>query len=378
MDSILLLSIFLVFVTALVGSFLQRRRRDRVLAELQDYHAIARMQNGERVWGRMEVYPNGLELRFSQPYQNHRGHLATSYILFRDSIEQLQCLYRYNSELSPSNQARRERELRRTHSPGWWRIALRRAQNFMNTFRDAINESMGMLLTRMKGTSSMSLFRTQDERLKKIGSQALGVVGNAYDPILERYLGKRVIVELQTPEGEKEEYAGLLREYSQAWLSVFDCRTRETNRLPLGDHLRLSLQRDLDFWMRVERSERNADHLILQLRLTSFSEQALFCKSIETGSYQFPINHQLENGETAEFRLDDLPFDKLDASCRDRLPIEFSLIAPERLADADKEADSPTSAMTSCLPDVELLIESEREVDVFAPRTLAVLRHGSV
>lgn len=377
MDTILLLSIFLVFLTALIGSFMQRRKRDKVLGELQGFHAVARMQNDERIWGRMEVYPNGLELVYAQPFQNHRGNLAASYIFFRDSLEHLQSLYRFHSELTPENQRRRQKEIQRTHSPGVIRIMLRKTQNFFNTFRDAINESMGMLLTRMKGTSSMSLFRTQDDRLKKISAEALGAVGNAYDPILERYIGKPVVVEVAKSSGEKEEYAGLLREYSQAWLSIFDCRIREQTQLPLGDPLRLSIQRDLDFWIHVEPSKKLPGHFEMRLRMQCFSEAVIYCKRIEGGDFQFPIESHLRKGESFECVLEDIPEALVAAPQASSWPVEFTLIAPERLASAG--ADSVANALSATgLPDLLLLIESEREVDIFAPRTLAVVRHAGV
>ena len=375
MDTILLLSIFLVFITALIGSFLQRRKRDKVLADLQGFHAVARMQNDDRIWGQMEVYANGLELVYAQPFQNHRGHLTTSFILFRDGIDQVQSLYRFHSELTPENQQRRAKEIELTQNPGILRIVLRRVKNFLNTFRDAINESMGMLLTRMKGTSSMSLFRTQDDRLKKFGSEALGSVGNAYDPILERYIGKPVVVELATASGEKEEYAGLLREYSQAWLSVFDCRVREETRLPLGDPLRLSIQRDLDFWIHVDHSKQQPGHFDMKLRIQCYSSQVIYCKQIEGGDFQFPVDSYLRKGETFECILEAIPEALMAQHKKDVWPVEFALIAPERLASMAENNVSTTVSDTG-LPNLELVIESEREVDIFAPRTLAVLRHG--
>ncbi len=57
MDTILLLSIFLVFITALLGAFIQRRKRDRVLADVAEQlgHGVhvrlvaVAAQNAERV-----------------------------------------------------------------------------------------------------------------------------------------------------------------------------------------------------------------------------------------------------------------------------------------------------------------------------------------
>ncbi len=373
MDTILLLSIFLVFITALVGGYLQRRRRDKVLADLQDFHAVTRMRDNSKIWGRIEVYANGLELLYAKPFQNHRGNLTTSYIMFRNSIEQVLAIYRFHTELSPENQQRRWKEIEQTRNPGAFRIALRHTGNFLNTFRDAINESMGMLLTRMKGTSSMSMLQSQDERLKKFGTEALGAVGNAYDPIMERHIGKQVVVELQTGADDKEEYTGLLREYSQAWLSVFDCRINEETRLPLGDELRLSLQRDLDFWIKLERSEDAPSGLSLSLRLESFSEQVIRCKKIVGEGYCYTLNTEIRKGETREWVLNDIPETLLAVVNRDSLPVEGMLIAPERRA-GEKMV---TQDIEQHLPDLFLVMESERQVDVFLPRTSAVLRHAS-
>jgi hypothetical protein len=94
MDNILILSIFLVFITALVGSFFQHRKRDRVLTEFQDYQIILQLQEDQKVWGRMDVFPNGLELHYARPYKNNHGNSITSYILFSADVEQIVALLR--------------------------------------------------------------------------------------------------------------------------------------------------------------------------------------------------------------------------------------------------------------------------------------------
>lgn len=377
MDTILLLSIFLVFATALIGGFMQQRRRDRVLINLQDYHATVRLQDGSRIWGCMKIYPGGLEMVYAKPYQNHRGNIATSFIMFRDGVEQIDSIYRFQNELTPENQRRRCEEIEHTRNPGLIRILLRRVRNFLNTFRDAINESMGMLLTRMKGTSSMALFQTQDERLKKIGSEALGVVGNAYDPILEHHIGKRVIVELRKETGDKREFAGFLREYSQAWLSVFDCRIHEEQRLPLGDDLRLSIQRDLDFWIRLDSKAGMPGGITLSLKVRNYSDHVIHCKQIAGDNYQHTLDARLHKGDELQWVLNDLPDPVTTSIDRNALPIDIAFIAPERDPEAPRATGADAKAATVILPDLDIVFDYVREADVFVPRTRAALRHAS-
>ena len=289
-------------------------------------------------------------------------------------MAEIEGLFRVHGELTQDNQQRREKEIEKTRNPGMVRVLSRRTQNFMNTFRDAINESMGMLLTRMKGTSSLSVFKTQDERLKKIGSNALVAAGNSFDPILERHLGKPVVVELQTESG-KVEYAGLLREYSQSWLSLFDCTISLQNRFLLSDDLRLSLQRDMDFIIHV--SEEANSQLLLKLSIHCYSEQGIFCQSVEGKDYRFELNQQLAQGESESWELTAIPQELWQAFDRQMLPCQIRLIAPERM-DRVENVGSVNSAQRMCLPNVHLLLANTCAADVFIPRGLAVMRHSGV
>ena len=54
--------------------------------------------------------------------------------------------------------------------------------------------------------------------------------GNAYDPILERHIGRHVVLEVQSPEGETLEYVGVFREYSSDYLEVMDVTLEDEGR----------------------------------------------------------------------------------------------------------------------------------------------------
>lgn len=376
MDTILILSIFLVFFTALIGSFVQRRKRDRVLADLDGFHTSVKLKDDTQIWGRMSVFPNGLELVYARPYKNHRGHINTSYILFRDSMDSIAAIYRYHSELSPVNQKLRLQEVRRISKPGLWRRFYRHLFNFFNTFRDAINESMGMLLTRMKGTSTSILFKTQDERLRKIGAQALGAVGNAYDTILERYIGRRVVIELTPDNGEKEEYCGVLKEYSPSWIAILDCHIADKNSLPLADIERLQLQRDMEFKLSVATSEKAMNGIEFSIKIRSHSEQPIRIKQIQSNDYQHVIDTTLNKGESLELTLNDLPRESIAEIDTEQLPCELILTAPGQQTDSDKSANQENPAPCT-IPALHLHYESIREVDIYVPRTVGTVRHGA-
>jgi small nuclear ribonucleoprotein (snRNP)-like protein len=375
MDTILLLSIFLVFASALVGAFVQRRKRDRVLTDLDEFHVTARLKDGTLVWGRAIIYPNGIELVYSRPYQSQGGHINTSFIMFKDAVENILALYRYHTELSADNQVRRRKEVRRATRPGLLLRSARHLRNFINTFRDAINESMGMLLTRMKGAGASMLFTTQEERLKKLGTSALGAVGNAYDAILERYIGRRVVVELQSQGGTREEYCGVLKEYSPAWIALLDCRMDEERKLPLADAARLRMQRDMDFWITLEHSADADNGVSMSLRIENHTDEPLYLSHLETDEYRYPLDVSLASDEAHTWTLTNLPAACLAEVDMERLPVKACLTGPER--QSGPVADDTTDIDLHALPDLELVFHSVREVDVYIPRSLGTVRHGN-
>ena len=86
-----------------------------------------------------------------------------------------------------------------------------------NTLRDAVSQSLGMLIGSMKKSTPVGKVAGADKRAGEIGNTLLGTVPNAYEPVLEKYLSKQVIVEM-LEEGLVVEFAGLLQEYSGKYL----------------------------------------------------------------------------------------------------------------------------------------------------------------
>ena len=89
--------------------------------------------------------------------------------------------------------------------------------NIFNTLRDAISQSLGMLIGSIKKSTPMGKVSGADARAGEIGNTLLGTIPNAYEPVLEKYLSKQVIVEM-LEDGEVIEFSGLLQEYSGKYL----------------------------------------------------------------------------------------------------------------------------------------------------------------
>ena len=67
--------------------------------------------------------------------------------------------------------------------------------------------------------------RSQKGHVEKIGKTLLGAAGNAYEPMLERHIGKPVVLELASPADPNThtiELSGYLAEYSDKYLALFN------------------------------------------------------------------------------------------------------------------------------------------------------------
>jgi|GEM_PF-1324700 len=380
MDKVLFFSILLVFAGALVGSVMQHRWLDRVLKDLRGYHVTARMGD-KRIWGEFNLFSNAIEFIYSRPYTNRRGHLLTSFIVFSEQNNDIDAIFRFHDELTPKNQVRRLKEIERVTHPGLFLRIKRKIRNFMVAFREAIDESIGLLMSRVQKRASSNLLKDQGDYLTKIRKNTLGMVSTAaYDPVLEHYINHRVVFEAGKVNEQRVEYAGVLKEYSANWISILDCYLNSENHLPISDASRLMMQRKMDFMIRMERQKNNEDKINFSLQITNRDNRDIAIWRIDgADDYKHEVDEILSPGDTINVLLNDLPAVCFSGIEMEQLPVSLSLIAPERQdaseqVDADKDHDN---VRYPALPDLSLIYDTIRGVDIYIPRVCGLLRHGS-
>ncbi len=373
MGQFLFYSVALVFFAALISSYMQHRRLDRVLRDLVGFH-VTIQGAGATIWGRFRLYANAIELVFSRDYTNHRGHKLTSYILFPGQISEIDEIFRYHDELTPENQQRRLADIEQTRNPNYFRRVKRGMRNFLVAFREAISESLGLLVSRVQKTGSMAMLKGADGQLKKLGNNILDVASSAgYDPLLERYIFHRVVAEVDKGDQGKVEYAGVLKEYSSNWLSILDCYLHVHNSLSLMDASRLMLQRKMDFSISMRADGQGVRY---RLSILSTDKQCIEIEALEAaGGFRHELNHCLEPGKTLDVELAQLPEELLAAIDLSALPVSLDLVAPERQSTVSAD-QSPAQQEYPVLPELTLLFRSIRRADVYLPRARGRLQHG--
>ncbi len=251
--NLLLVTILFIFVSAIVGAIVARRRRDRCLTLLDDYHITMAMADGHVIWGDLRVFSQGIELRYDAPYKSQQGVIKSSYLLYQPEMDQVVAFLRYVGDLTEDERRARMRQVEARFRPSVFSRVRRSMANVLNTIRDAFAQAMNAVIGQMASVGGKSsVAGSQKGEMEKVGKLMLGAVGNAYEPMLERQIGKPIVIEMACPadpDGAHIELCGYLAEYSDKYLAVFNVEqpVQETLTLPCDDTIeRDGLMIDVD------------------------------------------------------------------------------------------------------------------------------------
>jgi len=218
------LTILFIFLTAIVAIVVKQWQKDKCLKLLHGYHVGYITTAGRVLWGDLIVYSKGLELVFDAPYRTRRGIVKTSALIFAKDMGQTLAICRSVDALSAHEKKLREQQIRRSYNPGPVRRSLRWTRNILNTLRDAFSKAMGTIIGQLTRKAPGALASQQSD-VNQIGQTLLGAAGNAYEPILERHIGRPVVLRLNNPAAENLpaiDLPGYLVDYTDQYVAVFN------------------------------------------------------------------------------------------------------------------------------------------------------------
>jgi tetratricopeptide (TPR) repeat protein len=126
---------------------------------------------------------------------------------------------------------------------------------------------------------------TSQTYLRGISKDVIGYVGTSFDPLLEKFVGTRVVVEVVEDE-EIHEHVGMLKEYSADFLEVLDVY------YPLPQEVKLSGKADYQIADKVTITLEDK-----QLRIHNLADQPQYLERIEVGEQTTELNAILTGGE---------------------------------------------------------------------------------
>lgn len=218
----LTITIIFIVVSTLIGLIFKRVHRDKCLKDFNGQMATLENMEGKAIWGRLRVENTGMELVYNEKRQDSKGHVESSFILYKFEYPTIQAMIRFHDDLSLGDKKRREKVLDRTYHPGDWQKLKRKTLNAFKTVRDAFAEVVNLLVNRAKKSTSIgSTMAGQDKYVSQIKQDLLGSVGTSYEPLLERYVGHKVVLELMKG-GKIIEVPGVLKDYTAEFIEVMD------------------------------------------------------------------------------------------------------------------------------------------------------------
>jgi len=216
------ITIIFIILATIVAAFIRRRSRDKCLKDFAKNMVTLEETSGKTVWGKLRVENTGLEFVYSSKHEDQQGHYETSYILYKYEYPNMAVLVRYHDQLSERNKKVREKELKRTYHPTLLRRLKRKIANIFKTIRDSVMEVINLLINMAKkATPAGAVLTSQDKYVTQMKQELMGSVGTSYEPLLERYIGNRVVLELIRGDTVFE-YCGVLKEYTADFIEVMD------------------------------------------------------------------------------------------------------------------------------------------------------------
>ncbi|MBW8034268.1 MAG: hypothetical protein FVQ79_00965 [Planctomycetes bacterium] len=222
MEHVFELSLVFIILSAVVGLIVKRLHRDKCLKDFAGYMVTVEEVGGKRIWGKLRVENTGLELVYTDKHKDSDGHVEGSYIIYEAEYSKMQALWRFHDELSEKGKLKRAAVLEKTYHPEGWRIMLRKTGNIFKTLRDAVVEIVNLFINRAKKTGTAGgVISSQEKHVAKMKSEMIGAAGTSYEPLLERYIGHKVVLEIA--EGDTfVEYCGVLKDYTAEFIEIMD------------------------------------------------------------------------------------------------------------------------------------------------------------
>lgn len=221
------LPLIFLFASALMGTALKRRSRDHCLKKFHGTQIILSDLNGDWHAGVVNVFAQGIELVFHEAEEGDLGPVR-SLVIHPNEVDKIPFFIRPAPQVDTRAGIMWEKELARIRTPIFSDRVFRLVLNFYNMLRDAFGQAAQTIMGAISKDSSVGKVKNSDKRMNEIGSGITELVPNAWEPILEKYRGQRVIIERNNSEGKQCE-AGVLEDYSSKYLLIRQVSVQDEN-----------------------------------------------------------------------------------------------------------------------------------------------------
>ena len=215
--SALTITIIVIFLSSLLIGYFKSTLKDRCLKDLEKYRVVVALRNSKGVWGKFHLESTGFLLHYDEPNMN-TDHIETGYIMYRPEYSSITGFFRIIDDLT-EEEARRRKYTTLVFERTWLMKVRTAVRNFFAAVRDAIVDTYTLFLGRMSPKSSV--LATNQKYMQAMGQSFIDYVGNSYDPVLDKLIGKKIVYEF-SENGSWKEYTGVLKNYTKDFIEVLN------------------------------------------------------------------------------------------------------------------------------------------------------------
>ncbi|MEJ6951200.1 hypothetical protein [Natronospora cellulosivora (SeqCode)] len=226
------ITIIFIFLSAFLAIMIRKLKRDKCLKDFHKDIITFESRKGEVLKGQMNVGNTGLEFLLNKPIVDN-SIVLKSVLLYKAEYINIQALVRYIDDLSDKSLLEREKDLDRTFHPTKLRKSRRRVANFFRRIKDSLLEVFNIASKQVNQNSTLGLLvNSQDKYIDKVKKEFFGSIENSFEPLLEKYIGYRVVLELDK-DGSVIKYNGILKDYTNEFIELIDLNYPQINDLSI-------------------------------------------------------------------------------------------------------------------------------------------------
>jgi len=215
-------TIIFIILSALVAVVLRKIKKDKCLKDFRDDIVTLELLNGQQYRGEMKMKSSGLQFNYPELIEGEYNLKFLSFLLYKNEFPDIQAVVRYHRDLTEAGRELRKKDFQRTFQPSRWRRIRRSILNFLKIIKDAVIEIINMMTSHLSKTTPVgAAISSNDSQVNKMKNEVYGLVETSYEPLLEEYIGERVILELKRGN-DWVKYNGVLKDYTAEFIELID------------------------------------------------------------------------------------------------------------------------------------------------------------
>jgi small nuclear ribonucleoprotein (snRNP)-like protein len=216
------ITIIFIILSALIAVVIRKIKKDKCLKDFRDDMVTLELLNGQQYRGKLHLKSSGLQFNYPEIIEAENKLKFLSFLLYKNEYPDIQAVVRYHKDLTEEGKKLREKDFRKTFQPSRWRRLRRSTLNFLKIIKDAVIEIINMMTSNLSKTTPVgAAISSNDNQVNKMKNEVYNLVETSYEPLLEDYIGERVILELKRGS-DWVKYNGVLKDYTAEFIELIN------------------------------------------------------------------------------------------------------------------------------------------------------------